>query len=115
MNQSPRKTRAARVGRFATLGILLLSATASTTTTEHSLKIFNRGDHTIIEAHISGINRDTWGPDLLGEDQMIAPGETEQFTIGEGCEEDVKLVYKHSVVRVSRDFDTCKYDLRTSY
>jgi len=115
MNASPGRTRAGHIGRLASLSALLLAATASTKPPSHSLKIFNTGDHTIIEAHISGVNRDTWGPDLLGDNTMIAPGESEQFTIGEGCAEDIKLIYKHSVVRISSNFDTCEYDLRSSY
>lgn len=115
MKQSPGRTRAGRIGRLASLSALLLAATASTKPPAHMLKIFNTGEHTIIEAHISGVDRDTWGPDLLGEDAMIAPGESEEFTIREGCAEDIKLIYKHSVVRISRNFDTCTYDLRSSY
>ena len=116
MHRTTGSTRAARLGRFASLSVLLLAATtASTGQHEHMLKIMNSGEHTIIEAHISGVDRDTWGPDLLGDDATIAPGETEQFTIREGCAEDIKLIFKHSIVRVSRNFDTCTYDLRSSY
>jgi len=109
------RTRAGRIGRLASLSALLLAATASSRPPSHLLKIFNTGEHTIIEAHISGVDRDTWGPDLLGDNTMIAPGESEQFTIVEGCAEDIKLVYKHAIVRISRRFDTCTYDLRSSY
>lgn len=115
MHASPGRTRAGRIGRLASLSAVLLAATAASRPPSHMLKISNSGEHTIIEAHISGVNRDTWGPDLLGDDTMIAPGESEQFTIGEGCAEDIKLVYKHAVVRISRNFDTCTYDLRSSY
>jgi hypothetical protein len=109
------RTRAGRIGRLASLSALLLAGTASSRPPSHLLKIFNTGEHTIIEAHISGVDRDTWGPDLLGDNTMIAPGESEQFTIVEGCAEDIKLVYKHTIVRISRNFDTCTYDLRSSY
>ena len=78
------------------------------------LKISNSGEHTMIEAHISGVNRDTWGPDLLGDATTIAPGQSQTFTIREGCAEDIKLIFKHSMVRLSRNFDTCSYDLRSS-
>jgi hypothetical protein len=115
MTASPGRTRAGRIARLASVSALLLAATASTKPPSHFLKIFNSGEHTIIEAHISGVDRDTWGPDLLGENTMIAPGEGEQFTIGEGCAEDIKLVFKHAVTRISRNFDTCTYDLRSSY
>jgi len=109
------RTRAGRIGRLASLSALLLAATASSKPPSHLLKIFNTGEHTIIEAHISGVDRDTWGPDLLGDNTMIAPGESEQFTIVEGCAEDIKLVYKHTIVRSTPNFDTCTYDLLPTY
>jgi len=115
MIRSRRRARAGRIARFASASILLLTATASAKPPEHVLKIFNTGEHMIIEAHISGVDRDTWGPDLLGENSVIAPGENQEFTIREGCAEDIKLIFKHQVTRVSRNFDTCTYDLRSSY
>ena len=41
MNASPGRTRAGRIGRLASLGALLLAATASTRPPSHVLKVFN--------------------------------------------------------------------------
>ena len=80
----------------------------------HNLRIHNAGDHTIQEVHISGVEYRDWGPDLLGSHDVIDPGESYDFNIVQGCDEDIKLVYRDGD-KVYSAFDTCKYDLDASY
>jgi hypothetical protein len=114
MNLPTGTRRAAHLVRFAVAAAVLFVLGTTATRADHNFRIYNNGDHTIIEVHISGVDYSKWGPDLLGEDEVIRPGEYENFTIVQGCEEDIKLVYRDDV-RVSRDFDTCEYDLKAEY
>ncbi|MGH7727562.1 MAG: hypothetical protein ACREM2_02055 [Vulcanimicrobiaceae bacterium] len=113
------------MNRFATLRTMrvprvLASATAlflvagSSAFANHDFKITNAGDHSIYEVHISGVDQRDWGPDLLGSEQTIDPGESLSFNIVQGCREDIKLVYRETDSE-KRDFDTCKYDLKANY
>lgn len=81
---------------------------------EHSFKINNYGDHTISAVYISGVDRDSWGRNLLG-DYYIAPGHYQTFTIREGCAEDIRLVYTNDHRSTRRNLDTCRYNLDSNY
>jgi hypothetical protein len=113
------KSRAANLLWSAALGLALIPFTTATSFADHNLKITNDGDHTILEVHISGANLEEWGPDLLGEGVVIGPGESVNFTIRQGCDEDIKLVYHDSekifTEKIFMQFDTCQYDLRATY
>ena len=119
MIRSTGKRRGARVSRFAAVAVALTALAALTPTptfADHLFKIMNRGDHRILEVHISATGTSSWGPDLLGND-YIDPGVSWSITIVQGCQEDIMLVYdqRNDITRESRDFDTCRYDLEASY
>lgn len=88
--------------------------TTSPTLAAHNLRITNAGSHAVQTINISGINRRMWGPDLLGNN-FLFPGQSANFTIGEGCLEDVRIIYRNGHVLQRGSFDTCRYDLRLNY
>ena len=88
--------------------------TASPALASHNLRITNAGSHAVNTINISGVNRSMWGPDLLGNN-FLFPGQSANFTIGEGCLEDIRVIYRDGKVLTRGSFDTCKYDLRLSY
>lgn len=80
----------------------------------HNLRITNAGSHAVQTINISGVNRRMWGPDLLGNN-FLFPGQSANFTIGEGCLEDVRVIYRNGRTLTRGSFDTCRYDLRLNY
>lgn len=81
---------------------------------DHAFKINNYGEHTISAVYISGVNRESWGQNLLGE-YYINPAHYQTFTIREGCVEDVMLAYTNGHRSTRRNLDTCRYDLDANY
>lgn len=81
---------------------------------DHSFRINNYGEHTIRAVYISGVDRESWGGNLLG-DYYINPGHYQSFTIREGCDEDVMLVYTNGHKSTRRNLDTCRYNLDSNY
>ncbi len=80
---------------------------------DHNLRIVNAGSQAVETINISGINQRMWGPDLLGNN-FLFPGQTVNFTIREGCLEDVRVIYRNGHVLTRGSFDTCRYDLRVN-
>ncbi len=81
---------------------------------DHAFRINNYGEHTINAVYISGVDRESWGRNLLS-DYYINPGHYQSFTIREGCAEDVMLVYTNGHRSTRRNLDTCRYDLDANY
>lgn len=81
----------------------------------HDFKVSNKGDHQIDHVYLSNVNEDSWGPDQLDKDEVIAAGDHQTWSIDDGCLQDVKVVWHDGHSDVSRNFDTCKYDLELSY
>ncbi|HUY40318.1 MAG TPA: hypothetical protein VMV82_01960 [Candidatus Dormibacteraeota bacterium] len=80
----------------------------------HNLRIVNAGSHAVETINVSGINRRMWGPDLLGNN-FLFPGQSANFTIREGCLEDVRVIYRNGHTLTRGSFNTCQYDLRLNY
>jgi len=80
----------------------------------HPFVIVNAGVHTAEHIQISGVNRRMWGPDLLGR-YVLRPGGRASFSIGEGCLEDVRIIYTNSYTITRGAFNTCVYNLRLNY
>lgn len=97
----------------AALAALLLNAGPALAGT-HNLRIVNGGSHAIKSINISGINQRMWGPDLLGN-SFLFPGQAINFTIGQGCLEDIRVIYRDGKVVQRGSFDTCKFDLKMTY
>lgn len=94
------------------VGMLLVRPTPAMA--DHSFRINNYGDHTISAVYISGVDRESWGRNLLG-DYYISPQHYQTFTIREGCVEDVLLVYTNGHRSTRRNLDTCRYNLDSNY
>ncbi len=80
----------------------------------HNLRVVNAGSHAVQTINISGINRRMWGPDLLGNNFLFS-GQSANFTIGEGCLEDIRVIWRNGHVATEGAFNTCRYDLRLNY
>jgi hypothetical protein len=89
-------------------------ACAAPTLASHNLRIVNAGSHAVQTINISGVNRRMWGADLLGNNYLF-PGQSANFTIGEGCLEDLRIIYRNGHTATQGSFDTCRYDLRLNY
>jgi hypothetical protein len=102
------------VGALAVLaaGAVLVHPTPALA--DHGFRINNYGEHTISAVYISGVDRDKWGQNLLG-DYRISPAHYQTFTIREGCAEDVMLVYTNGHRSTRRNLDTCRYNLDANY
>ncbi len=98
------------------LALSLAAALASTlpAAAAHNLRVVNAGSHAVETINISSINRAMWGPDLLGN-RFLFPGQTVNFSIGEGCLEDIRVIYRNGHIITRGSFDTCKYDVRLNY
>ena len=101
----------------AVTGILIAGAIFSRPApalADHGFRINNYGEHTISAVYISGVDRESWGRNLLG-DYFISPAHYQTFTIREGCSEDVMLVYSNGHRSTRRNLDTCRYNLDANY
>jgi hypothetical protein len=105
-------TKIAGAMAILTAGAILGRPTAALA--DHSFRINNRGGHTISAVFISGVDRENWGQNLLG-DYYIGPEHYQTFTIREGCAEDVMLVYTDGHRSTRRNLDTCRYNLDSNY
>ena len=96
-------------------GLMISSSVGgrSARTMDHSFIVKNFGEHVIVSVYISAVDRDSWETDLLPG--AIEPGYQHTFTLNEGCEQDVKIVYANGHTSVDRDVDTCENDLATHY
>lgn len=101
--------------RALVVASLMLSSVGgrSAKTMEHRFTVKNLGEHTIVNVYISAVDRDSWESDLLPG--AIEPGYEHTFSLTEGCEQDVKIVYANGHWSVDRDVDTCENDLATHY
>lgn len=85
----------------------------SARTLDHSFVVKNLGEHVIVSVYISAVDRSRWEDDLLPG--AIEPGYQHTFTLTEGCEQDVKVVYANGHYDVESDVDTCQNDLAMHY
>lgn len=81
-------------------------ACAAPALASHPFLVVNAGRHTVEHLQISGINRSMWGPDLLGR-YVLRPGQRVTITIGEGCAEDIRVIYSDNYVIQRHDYNTC--------
>jgi hypothetical protein len=102
---------------FMTLAaaVLFLTVAPAAALADHNLTITNNGDHTIEYIYISAVDSDEWGNDWLDSDQVLGSDQHITFTIQSGCDQDIKVVYMNGHSDVTRNFDTCQYDLRLNY
>ncbi len=99
---------------FLALALLgALAAAAVPAVAAHPFRIVNAGRHVATAVNISGVNRRLWGPNLLRG--ALVPGRQASFAIGEGCMEDVRIIYSNRHVAQQGGFNTCRYDLRLTY
>ncbi len=95
---------------------LVLSATLLSTVpglAAHRFVVINAGRHTAPVMQISGVNRAMWGPNLIHA--PVTPGMRAVFSIGEGCAEDVRIIYGDRHQIVWHNINTCTYNLRLTY
>lgn len=95
--------------------LLLMTTAPLTALADHDLTVTNNGDHTVEYIYISPVDSDEWGDDWLDSDQVLGSDQHITFTITSGCDQDIKVVYMNGRSDVTRDFDTCQYDLRLNY
>lgn len=90
------------------LGLALATALccAAQALAAHPFLMLNAGRHVVEHIQISGVNRSMWGPDLLGR-YVLNPGGRVNFRIGEGCAEDVRVIYRNGYTIVRRSVNTC--------
>lgn len=103
---------------FATLCaavLLVTSAPISALAEGHALTITNNGSHAIEYIQISPPSDNRWGDDWLDADQVVEPGDHVTFSITLGCLEDIKVTWMDHHTSEWQNFDTCQYDLRTTY
>ncbi len=97
------------------LALVLSAALLSTAPVlaAHRFVVINAGRHIATIMQISGVNRALWGPNLIHA--PVAPGTRAVFSIGEGCAEDVRVIYgdRHQVIW--HGINTCTYNLRLTY
>lgn len=89
-----------------TLAAVASFCCAATALAAHPFIIVNGGGHVVEHIQISGVNRSMWGPDLLGR-YVLNPGGRATFRIGEGCAEDVRVIYRNNYTLVRRGVNTC--------
>ncbi len=99
---------------FLVLSIAATLASVAPAYASHRFVIFNNGSHTAYHIQISGVNRSLWGPDLLGR-YVLRPGVRDTFNIGEGCAEDVRIIYTNGYTIVRGNINTCAYNLNLTY
>jgi len=104
--------------KFCALAVLTgfaFLASPTAVLADHDFKVTNKGYHQIDHVYLSNVDEDTWGPDQLDSDEVIASGEHQTWSISDGCMQDVKIVYHNGHKDIERNFNTCKYDLELSY
>lgn len=72
----------------------------------HPFLVVNVGRHTVEHLQVSGVNRSLWGPDLLGR-YVLRPGQHVTLRIGEGCAEDIRVIYSNGYTIVRGGYNTC--------
>ena len=94
----------------------IVAVTPTAALADHNFKVSNKGEHQIDHVYLSDIDQDTWGPDQLDNDEVIAPGDHQSWTLSrDECLQDVKIVYHDGHKDVEHKFNTCKYDLELDY
>jgi hypothetical protein len=81
---------------------------------KHDFKVVNKGDHQVDHVYLSPPDEKNWGPDQLDND-VIAPGGEQVWSISDECVEDVKVVYHDGKEWIGPKFDTCQFDLDLNY
>lgn len=93
--------------------MVALVCTSTTIAQASTFRIENNGDHTIIGVWVTPEWYTTWGSELLGED-VLDPG----YYVSEyvsGCYADIRVVYDNRHILTRYNFDTCAYNLESTY
>ncbi len=94
----------------AALLIALIPAAHASAADSRDFKVYNKGDHTIVTLNVSKHSHNTWEEDVLGDDDVIAPGDARTIRFhddDDSCMYDVRAVYSDSTKRVISDVNIC--------
>jgi hypothetical protein len=97
---------------FAVIGSLAAATGCTsddgTVVTDSSLRVDNQSDFSIVELHVTSVGSSSWGPNLLGSDDL-RPGES--VTLGVTCDTyDALLVDSDGVDCEVHALDLCAND-----
>ncbi len=88
---------------------VLFSSFSLLAQTNSEIKIINRSQWDVDNIYISSVDTQTWGEDLLGSDEILAPGES--IIIVADCDVyDVKLVDEDDIVCILENVTICNED-----
>lgn len=76
-----------------------------------NFKLVNSSAEPIFEFYISPLKSTGWGKDILGE-EVLMPSYEQPFTAGSsnGCQFDLKVVYKSKRIEEKRNLNLCQLD-----
>ena len=87
------------------LGMTTVAAAAT-------VKIENDTAWQLDHVYISAASAENWGYDRLGKEQVIAPGETWNFSFtgGDVCVWDLRVTFHDGTHRTLRDQNICRFE-----
>jgi hypothetical protein len=78
-------------------------------TSSSRIKIVNKSSWAIDHIYFSPIDKDSWGNDILGSDEVLEPNEA--ITVQVDCETwDVKFVAEDGATCIAEDLDICEVE-----
>lgn len=102
-------------GAALSAALICAGTSAALAAGPHDFMVRNAGYHTIVSVYISEVDSDSWGDDQLDSDQYIEPGEQMTWHWNGNCTQDIKIVYDNGRSQKTRAYDTCTYNLRSTY
>ena len=90
------------------LGSLALVGCTTSSGPDATLRVQNSSDFSIVELHLTSVGSRTWGPNLLGNDELL-PGESLTLAVDCGFY-DALLVDEDGVDCELHDLDLCLND-----
>jgi hypothetical protein len=95
--------------------VICACASAASAANFHDFAVRNAGYHTIVAVYISDVDSDDWGEDQLDYNQVIEPGGHVSWHWNGNCTQDIKVLYDNGSSLKTRAYDTCTYNLRSTY
>jgi hypothetical protein len=94
---------------FALCLTFCLASLKSANQNESRIKIVNKSSWAIDHIYFSPVDKNTWGKDILGKDEVLEPNES--ITLLVDCDIwDVKFVAADGAVCVVEDIDICEVE-----
>jgi hypothetical protein len=96
-------------GVLTIFAITFLTSMKSSSLRASKIKIVNKSSWAIDHIYFSPIDKETWGDDILGKDEVLEPNEAVVVLVD--CDVwDVKFVAEDGAECISEDIDICEVE-----